>query len=1012
MHNKILVVCLLLILIPAAVFASEGTTGKLTGKVTDKATGEPLPAVNVIIRGTTLGASSDENGNFIINNIPAATYVIEVSYIGYETMVLENVRILADYNTKKTFAMVETQIEGEVVVVTAERPLIQQDVTNTVRITDSDEMKNLPTRGTGAVVSLQTGVVEYGYGEYRVRGGRGDEVTYIVDGFEVQSYYGGGSSFSVNDAAISQLQVSTGGFNAEYGRQMSGSVNVVTKSGSPDYHGSVQAISDLFAGAFGANNYGYNIYDFSLSGGIPFTGNKATFYFSGERQWEADRAPRPLVSNLRDDELNLAVHSLDFFGEEYVDPRGNEYWTAFPDGRPLSLSNNSEYYQDGRLPNNDLSSWKYHSKINYRLSNSVNIEAGLYGRKSAWKSALFRRRYDLRSTYDSHFENRSAFIRMTHTLSPKTFYTLGVNHNFENNWGWATKHKYDYLDYRRKTYNDYDDLRLYFDPYRDAQGLAATSTIQETHFTYLTFKGDITSQINLNHQLQAGFDFQRHTLRSFSMGNLNTIYRDTGAFSIQRITSWGLDWPRGDDGQYVKPALYQADYTDPAYGETYYEWDPNDPIFNGTDSNWDPVDSGIKEPKHPSQLAVYLQDKIEYEGLVINAGIRFDYYNPDAPAIADYNSPLDYELESEWLWNDNESRQENGRLKLEDSQISQRISPRIGLGFPVTDRTLLHVNYGKFYQMPTWNRIIIGYDTFEDRARRGSIAYTQNPRLKPETTTAYEAGVTQQLGEYFRFDFTAFYKDVLDLVIRERVASLLDYFSQYKNGDFATLKGFDIGLTLRRYRNISMGFAYSLQYALGTGSTSNSNSNVIWIGATPPSMTYPLDYDQRHKISVNFDYRFPRDGGPTLLGKKIFADAGINVVFSGGSGFPYTPIRHPNNEISLEANAAVNDGPINSSYGPWLYDIDLRASKLIRLTSKLRVNAYVWALNVTNRLNPYNVYRTTGDYRSTGWLDTLPGKQWLAIYGEEGQKMYEEVTMSPFNFRPPRQVRFGLELIF
>jgi hypothetical protein len=322
------------------------------------------------------------------------------------------------------------------------------------------------------------------------------------------------------------------------------------------------------------------------------------------------------------------------------------------------------------------------------------------------------------------------------------------------------------------------------------------------------------------------------------------------------------------------------------------------------------------------------------------------------------------------------------------------------------------VNYGKFYQMPTWNHIIIGYDTFEDAARRGSIAYSQNPRLKPETTTAYEAGVTQQLGEYFRFDFTAYYKDVLDLVIQERVASLLDYFSQYKNGDFATLKGFDIGLTLRRYRNISMNFAYSLGYALGTGSTSGSNGRVIWIGATPPSMTYPLDYDQRHRVSVSFDYRFPRDGGPAVLGKKLLSDAGINIVFSGGSGFPYTPVRQPNNLISLQANAPVNDGPINSSYGPWLYDIDLRANKIIRLTSKLRINAYVWALNITGRLNPYAVYQTTGDYRSTGWLDTLDGKQWLEIYGEEGRKMYEEVTMNPFNFRPPRQVRFGLELIF
>jgi len=437
MLNKVVVVVLLLLLIPCLVFASEGTTGKLSGRVFDKASGEPLPGVNVIIEGTTLGAATDMNGNYFINNIPAGTYTITASYIGYEKIQVENLNIMPDYTTKREFPMVETQIEGEVVVVTAERPLIQQDVTNTVRITTAEEMQNLPTRGTDAVVQLQTGVVSSDYGNtVTVRGGRTDEITYIVDGFEVQSSYGGGSSFTVNDAAISQLQVSTGGFNAEYGRQMSGSVNVVTKSGSPQFHGHIQGITDAFATALNTNSYGYNIYDFSISGRLPMTNNKATFFISGEREYRADRAPRPLMDQLKDDPLKL-----------YGPPTEPGY------GDPLSLTNNADYYSDGRIPNHDLNSYKWHGKLNYRLSSAINIEAGAFGRQHNAASYWYRGRFDLTASQWAFFRNNAAFLKVTHTLSPKTFYTIGVSHNFENNQNNQAQHGYSIVDYYRGVYN-------------------------------------------------------------------------------------------------------------------------------------------------------------------------------------------------------------------------------------------------------------------------------------------------------------------------------------------------------------------------------------------------------------------------------------------------------------------------------------------------------------------------------------------------------------------------------
>ncbi len=961
MAKKSIFLILLFFLIPSLVFASDGTTGKIMGKVYDKSTGDPLPGVNIVIEGTTLGAASDANGKYFINNVPAGTYTVVASYIGYEKITTENVKVLADHTTNLDFPMVETAIEGEVVIVTAERPLVQQDVTNTVRIKTEEEIQNLPTRGTGAVTVLQTGVVD-AYGGISIRGGRQNEVAYIVDGFVVNNYYGGGQIVSVNQAAISQLAISTGGFNAEYGRQMSGAVSVITKSGSRDYHGHIQAISDFLSGDWlNTYSYGYNVYDFSFGGGIPYLKN-ATFFISGERQFLADKSPRPFV-------------------DMFYDPRIKDK------NDPLYSIN--QVFKKGMKPGNDFHQNRWQGKLNYRISNALNFEFGILGRKYSTNTFSMRMyKAPEHFTHSNHWDNQ-AFGKITYTFSPKTFAILGINHVIENNVSADRKHWDRWNEYQRTSYNRPDDIGIFRDVYDNPDTPGSEEAIGGSWYhnrvSYLTIKGDITSQVNLNHQLQAGFDVQYHSLRMYSHGNLTQILsnplhwvKENGSPNFKNINSYGLNYvvefevqPDPENGVAgVMKRIKKVDYS------KGYSGNP---------------------PKHPLFMSFYLQDKIEYEGLVINGGIRFDYYDADSPVITDLKNPYD---------------PETGKLRLGDSKVNQRISPRLGLGFPVTDKTLLHVNFGKFYQLPNLNRMIIVYDNYQERAATTVGYRVNNPGLKPETTTAYEAGVTQQIGENLRLDFVAYYKDITDLVILKNVISISGHYSTYFNGDYGTIKGFDCGVTLRRYKNISASIAYSLSYALGTGSTSNSNSRVVWLKKEHPKQTNPLNYDQRHKLAVILDYRFPRDGGPTIFGKKIFSNSGINFVLNSGSGFPYTPIKSPNNRVAIKADGPVNDGPINSRYGPWQVQVDLKANKIFNLYKGLKADVYVWALNIMNRINPLTVWATTGDYASDGWLTTAPGKDWLKKFGEEGKREYNIAMKNLIAYRIPRQIRFGIRFLF
>jgi hypothetical protein len=129
--------------VPSLIYA--GTTGKISGTVKDSETGEPLPGCNIMIIGTDLGAASNIDGEFFILNISPGTYSVRATMMGYKTYIISNVRILIDLTTNLEFLMEPTVLEmDEEVIVVAERPLIQKDVTSNLVIIDSEEILNMP----------------------------------------------------------------------------------------------------------------------------------------------------------------------------------------------------------------------------------------------------------------------------------------------------------------------------------------------------------------------------------------------------------------------------------------------------------------------------------------------------------------------------------------------------------------------------------------------------------------------------------------------------------------------------------------------------------------------------------------------------------------------------------------------------------------------------------------------------------------------------------------------------
>ena len=180
--------------------AEASTGGKIAGVIKDAATGDGLPHANIVVVDTKLGATADEKGRFFILNVPAGTYTLKATYIGYADYTVEDVRVSADLTTNITVELTSSDIQVEEVVIRAERPIIDKTATNAVRIVDAEDLEILPLRGVSSVIALQTGVVE-DEGTLHIRGSRGDEIGYYVEGASVRNVVTGGSAVGLIDEA-------------------------------------------------------------------------------------------------------------------------------------------------------------------------------------------------------------------------------------------------------------------------------------------------------------------------------------------------------------------------------------------------------------------------------------------------------------------------------------------------------------------------------------------------------------------------------------------------------------------------------------------------------------------------------------------------------------------------------------------------------------------------------------------------------------------------------------------
>ncbi len=992
MFRKLVVAFALGFLLPALVMAQDG---KLRGRVTDKEAGEPLIGANVVIEGTTLGASTDINGDYIILAIPPGTYTVKASYIGYAPFSISNVRVSSNLTTTQDIQLSSTAIQVDAVEIVAERPLIQRNTTNTVRIADAEDIKNHPLRGVENIVALNAGVVQQN-GQIFVRGGRVGEVAYMLDGATTTNPMGtdpfGGSDLSRNSItviqeSIQEMAVQTGGYTAEYGGAGAGSgiVQTTMKTGRASKYDFSLNLENDGGTESSANSNGYTNIIATAGGRVPGV-DGLTFFGAGRYNYQANRSRRFLepftFKNLRDDGLNYPLGTL----------LPKSPWAS--DSGTINIERNT-------LPNNWQETFSLQGNLFYSIQNVKIKFTGSYDNdelplSTGWPTFLtnyFRNenRYMIRSEQNS-FGN----LRVTYVASPTTFVEIGAKYQvykrkdydqqFENNWraysdsaahvgvGNTRANGSSYFIQRYSGPSSYSIISRFSGI---AHPYAANNYYDKRYQDNISLKIDAVSQLSREFELKVGGNLDWWTYRWFYVGSTSG-YRT--AYDNNR------DGNFNSADEYFAYTEYQRRVRASRAATMYsigYKWD------NATfvdDDEYDGDNIMSQGPGKPFLASGYVQGKYEVSDMTINAGFRLEHFAPNASVPATTpNNDYDYNYyivntPNAKVW-DNDLRflRKGGVTKSESFTM---LLPRINLSFPVTENTVFYSQYGQYAQMPDLNLLYTSYTRMSQLLDPGTRspynlgASTFGFTIEPERNTQFEIGFRQALTDNLAITVTGFYKDLRNQL---QIATIFNnagdpIATSFQNYNFGTVKGLEFTLLLRRTERMSANLSYTLSDAKGTGSNRRSSQNRVTDSPSDggsPNVIVPLEYNQTHRGSLTLDYRFARgDGGPILEG------LGAMILATFNSGHPYTRVAFALGQsnqwdVGVETLSDSRQShpleAVNASTTPWFFNIDFNVSKVFYFNA-FSLEVYANITNLLNTKHIVNVYPTTGSPNDDGWL--------------------------------------------
>ncbi|MBU8871849.1 MAG: TonB-dependent receptor [Gemmatimonadales bacterium] len=927
------------------------------GRIFDDESGDSMPYTNVFISGTNIGTMAFTDGFYIMRGLAPGTYTVKASYISYgigsQTVTLGPGDVL-----NVDFHLEVQAIMAEPFVVAAERALVEVERTGSAHFLSSRQMEAMPLDQMVDMVAQQPGVTLQD-NEIHIRGGRADDTAFIVDGMSVSDpLAGGGYGYQIDASIINEIEVLTGGFNAEYGQAVSGVVKVTTKEGKDHYEGRASFKRDYLHEVVKNDPRDWrDLTNYTESNNIDIV----KLSLSG---------PDPIGSALR--AIGLGLPGKQYFLVSGSADIRDGYLPIY--SRQVRLQ--SPVYQDEfwapRQKNswNGMAKWTWNinpeNKLNLNVTRQLGISQG-FNLPGEGYPRPFMDNLDNYMVFTT--ENILTQLYYRQVLNDESWWELTLGRNFNrlhaNINGNDNFLTYGQIDMSRDEYSQsYGSADRWHDHYSESY----------------TVKGTYSFMKSNRHKFKGGFDL------SFTEMQL-----------IDLQTALGKP-PAGKLG--IKEDIFVA---------------------------------------HPVVGAAFFQDTIEYRGLIVNVGLRGDVWAPGKEVEKVMENSDDYlfiydDMVDEFYANTSPAL---GR------RWKSRISPRLGLSFPFTERDKFFFNYGHFNQ---WPRFAYVYPQLEAQ-RATEVQLLGNPNLDPKVTVEYETGIQHEFGGLWSMGVTFFNRDIYDYAKSVSMGSV-DIGAadtpdttdtqlvtiepvRYFNGDSARSLGAELSIIKRTTRWLSG--SYSLEFQRSSGTNSDANEaylQAIYGGAALDGQDVsigglkrnPLIWDKPWTTSLNVDFtvfdkerpRLPL-AYPTLGTSFPFVGVGatkwtmpgnwsVNLLARAEAGQRYT-------QLTYVGLSDYDQGDRYGEVGPWKSTVNLRFNKFWRFSHGQKVTIYIEARNLLNHQNYRRVNTFTGDGYQLGDYNPAWEERWSVpderIFVSTDSEAYAKGVINPSYIENPRIILWG-----
>ncbi len=880
--------------------------GKITGIVKDATTNDPLIGANVLLEGTSIGAATNIDGYYVIINVSPGNYNIRASMVGYAPKVVQQIRVSIDQTTEINFLLSSNAIQTEEVVVIATTPIVQRDVSSSRVNLNVAEIANLPVSSLMDVIGLQAGVRS----GLQIRGGSANQTAFLVNGITLRDERDNSPFTGISYTSIDQVQIQTGGFNAEYGNIRSGLVNVVTKEGSRDK------------------------YSFSLITRYRPTSSK---HFGMSPNDPNSFWIRPYVDP-----------QTAWLGTNAIDPvTGKPVWDAhtklqYPGFEGWFAVANKTLLDDD--PNNDITPeqaqriflWQHRRQLDIQKPD-YDID-GSFGGPVPFAQDLGNLRF-----FASYRQTQTQYVIPLSTDGAKD-YTGQLRITSDVGKGMKLMVQGLLSEVNGTNNNNAGLPGIFRSPESIGSVLTSVSYIDARMFApdywapskikYQSFSGKFTNVISPNtlYELSVSSFRSKYSTNPGRARDTSKIYNvagvmlDEAPFGFADFPSTGIDGLRmgvgfsnSRDSSIV--SVYNANFFFQSQIDKINNFKTGvEFVYTDNRVNYASVDKFLPSGRSrstwsnfPIRGAFYVQDKLEFEGMVANVGVRFDYSDPQGKwyEYDTYNEAFSsaYSLGIDTLLK---------RVSV-DKQLD--ISPRIGIAFPITVDSKLYFNYGHFRQLPDAQSLFL-LRRFSDN---NQITRVANPNAPLPKTVAYELGFEQNLFDLLLFKVAGYYKDVSlqsRLVEYLSTDNTVDYF-RTEATNYQDIRGFELTLTKNRGNWIQgfINYTYDVNtsgnfgYALYNQSPSAQRRYEATATDAFQSKPIPNPY-----ANVNIDIFTPNDFGPKLGNIYILGDIRASFVGNWNSGYYFT-----------WTGGGSIPGIVNNVQWNDIWNVDIRISKTFNI---------------------------------------------------------------------------------